>query len=132
MREAVNLMSVSVLVVDDDPDALFLLRLILLRRGWAVLVARSGIEALDVAERYAPDLMLLDLMMPGMNGYELCARLRENPRFEHTPILAFTAMPLPAAQGRAIEAGFSDVISKPVLPSELVKQLERYLTPVMA
>jgi len=125
-------MNVRILVVDDDPDALLLIRLVLRRPGWEVVTATGGAEALRAADQYVPELILLDLMLPGMSGYELCSRLRADPRFQQTPILAFTAMTRRRETDLARQAGANDVIVKPIQADELLNRVQSYLGPAGA
>ncbi len=120
----------TILVVDDEPDMLHLIRLILRRGGWEVITAASGSEALQLADRYPPDLILLDIMMPDLNGHEVCARLRRDPRFKKTPILALTAQAHLEEQFRAHLAGMDEYIVKPIAPAELLERVRAYLQPV--
>jgi DNA-binding response OmpR family regulator len=122
-------MSPTILVVDDEADMLNLLRLILRRGGWQVVTAASGSEALQLADRYLPDLILLDIMMPGLNGHEVCARLRQDARFKQTPILALTAQAHLEEQVRAHLAGIDEYIVKPVAPAELLERVRAHLHP---
>ncbi len=104
-----------------------LLRLILRRGGWQVVTAASGSEALQLADRHSPDLILLDIMMPGLNGHEVCARLRQDARFKQTPILALTAQAHLEEQVRAHLAGIDEYIVKPVAPAELLERVRAHL-----
>jgi len=123
-------MTPKVLVVDDEPDMVELIRLILRRGGWELLTATSGRQALQLADAHSPHLILLDLMMPDISGYEVCAHLRRDARFRHVPILAFTAHCQPEAQVLAFQAGVDDFIVKPVVPQELVDRVQSYLARV--
>ena len=114
-------MSPTILVVDDETDMLNLLRLILHRGGWQVVTAAS--------DRHPPDLILLDIMMPGLNGHEVCARLRQDARFKQTPILALTAQAHLEEQIRAHLAGIDEYIVKPVAPAELLERVRAHLHP---
>lgn len=118
-----------ILVVDDEPDMLDLLRLILRRGGWEVVTAASGNEALQLADRYLPDLILLDIMMPQPDGHEVCARLRRDERFKQTPILALTAQAHIEEQFRAHLAGIDEYIVKPIAPAELLERVRAHLHP---
>lgn len=122
-------MSPTILVVDDEPDMLNLIRLILRRGGWEVVTAASGQAALQLADRYLPDLILLDIMMPDLNGHEVCARLRRDTRFKQTPILALTAQAHLEEQLRAHLAGIDEYIVKPIAPAELLERVRAYLQP---
>lgn len=122
-------MSARILVVDDDPDLLFLMRLVLKREGWEILTANGGVEALQMADRFLPELILLDMMMPDMSGHEVCARLRADARFRHIPILAFTAMAQAREHDIARRAGVNDIILKPIAPQDLFQRLQPFLAP---
>ena len=84
-------MNKKILVVDDDLESLKLIGLMLQRRGYEILAARDGPQALLMAETHAPDLVILDVLMPDMDGYEVCQRLRSNPRTSSLPVVMFTA-----------------------------------------
>jgi two-component system alkaline phosphatase synthesis response regulator PhoP len=116
-----------ILVVDDDRDMLTLNQLTLQRAGWEILAAQDGQQALDLADKQPPDLILLDLMMPGMDGYEVCRRLRADPRFANIPIIALTAVPAGAGHLAALDAGMTAIITKPIRPPDLVARLQTYL-----
>lgn len=109
--------AIRVLVVDDDPDALALIQMMLRRRGYEVQTASGGAEALEMLAHDLPDLVVLDLMMPFMDGHEVCARLRADPRTASLPIVMLTAKP----HGRveSIRLGADDYVVKPVHPDEL-------------
>lgn len=128
-RTNLKAMSPTILVVDDEPDMLSLLRLILQRGGWQVVTAASGEEALQLADRYLPDLILLDIMMPGLNGHEVCARLRRDARFKQTPILALTAQAHLEEQVQAHLVGMDEYIVKPIAPTELLERVRAHLHP---
>src|SRR5688572_30739932 len=113
-----------VLVVDDNRDAATSLALLLGAAGYAVETTFDGKSALEVAERFAPDACVLDINMPGMDGYELARRLREMAP-EHPPVLAtVTAYSDTGHLDRAAEAGFDLHFTKPADPAEVVEQLD--------
>ena len=102
-----------VLVVDDDKAVRLLLRRVLEPGGYAVEEAEDGVQALSAYERLQPDLVLLDIMMPGIDGFATCARLRALPGGDRTPVLMITALDDKEAVDRAFEAGATDYITKP-------------------
>ena len=108
-----------VLVVDDEPDVLLLCRLNLEQQGFDVLEASNGRSALDLLQQGRPDVVVLDLMMPGMNGYEVLEAIRADEQFRATPILVLTAKSLQADRDRTAAMGASAFLTKPFLPSEL-------------
>src|SRR5574341_2197770 len=111
-----------VLVVDDEPLNVELMKGIL-SNDYEVLTAMSGIEALIKVERTLPDLILLDIMMPSMNGYAVCKNLKFSSKTRSIPIVMITAMKESEYKMRAIEAGADDFISKPVDVRELYAKL---------
>src|SRR4030066_256470 len=108
-----------ILIIDDDPDALTLIGLTLERRGYDVLKASGGAEALMMVETDRPDLILLDLMMPHMDGYEVCRRIKADPRLANTPIVMLTAKAQMASQVEGYRVGADDYVTKPVHPDDL-------------
>ena len=106
-------MSYSVLVVDDNDINLVLIAKILELEGYRVVVARNGKEAIQAVELSMPDIAILDVMMPDMDGYELCKKLRQPPLNVVAPIVLLTAMNSDMERSLAIEAGANDIWSKP-------------------
>ena len=113
----------KILVVDDEPRAVTLLRNVLTPEGYNVLTAHSGAEAIEVATRDVPDVLLLDVMMPELNGYEVCTRLRADPRLAHLPIIMLTALDDRDAKLEGLQAGADDFLSKPFDATELRARL---------
>jgi CheY-like chemotaxis protein len=113
----------QILVVDDDESVLSFLSFSLRGEGYVVLEARSAEGALDLLVKHQPDLMLLDVMLPGMNGFALCERLREDARFAQTPILMITAYGDANSLKRVGQAGAQGLLEKPIMFSELNAQI---------
>lgn len=124
----------KVLLVDDEPSALTTLEAILSGDGYQLEYAQSGSIALEKAEQHLPDLILLDVMMPGMNGFEVCRRLRSTPKLAEVPIIILTALDDRSSRLQGIEAGADDFLIKPVDRQELrlrvrtILRLDRYRT----
>jgi CheY-like chemotaxis protein len=106
-------MSHHILVVDDNDLNLILLAKILELEGYQVTMAHNGLEAIQAVVETMPDLALLDVMMPEMNGYELCRKLRQLPVKNAIPIVMLTAMSSEGERAQALEAGANDIWSKP-------------------
>ena len=102
-----------VLVIDDDPTMIELVKDFLESRGYHVIPARSGQEALKKAEISKPDVLILDVMMPGMDGYETCRHLKQDARLSGVPVIMFTASTDPKFHQRAFAAGADFCLSKP-------------------
>jgi CheY-like chemotaxis protein len=106
-------MPYHILVVDDNEMNLVLLARILELEGYQVAMAHNGMEAIRSVEQKMPDLALLDVMMPDMNGYELCRKMRQPPFSTKIPIVMLTAMSSETERAQALEAGANDIWSKP-------------------
>jgi two-component system, OmpR family, phosphate regulon response regulator PhoB len=113
-----------VLVIDDEPDVLLLCRLNLQQRGHELLEASNGTTALELARERHPEVIVLDLMLPGMNGYEVLETLKQDERTSDIPVLVLTAKSLRADRERSHRLGASGFLTKPFLPSELCDMVE--------
>jgi len=109
-----------VLVADDDPDILLLMTLTLERDGYDVVTAKDGLSALQTAVERVPHLVLLDLMMPGLDGYEVTRRIRGEPLTKDLPIVIVTAAAEEHQAARALEVGADAYMKKPFSPRELL------------
>ena len=116
-----------VLVVDDSPDALRLLTDAIETTGASVLVALSGEEALSIAARLTPDIVLMDAVMPGMGGFEATRRLKGDPALRHVPVIVMTGLTETAHVVEGLKAGAVDYLSKPVAPDELLARIRVHL-----
>ena len=110
----------KLLIVDDDERNIRLISAILANYGYPFDTARDGIEAIEKTGLYKPDLILLDIMMPKMDGYEVCKRLRENPETAHIPIVMLTALTDRDSMVNGLEIGANDFLTKPVNAAELM------------
>ncbi|HEX5839376.1 MAG TPA: response regulator [Anaerolineales bacterium] len=121
-------MSEKILIIDDDLDTLRLVGLMLQRQGYQISAATNGQQGLDKAFEEYPDLILLDIMMPDMDGYEVTRRLRRNPSTMETPILMFTAKTQLDDKVIGFEVGANDYLTKPTHPSELQARVKTLLS----
>lgn len=117
----------TLLVVDDDLDTLKLVGTTLEKQGFVIHIAKDGQEALDKVQEAKPDLILLDVMMPKMDGYEVTRRLRANPQTAGIPIILFTAKAQVDDKVAGLEAGADDYLTKPTHPAELVARVRNIL-----
>jgi CheY-like chemotaxis protein len=120
-------MKQKILIVEDNPLNMRLLEMILKANNYTLLKATDGEEALDIAIRERPDLLIMDIRLPKVSGLEVVRRLKENPAFSHTPIIALTAHAMKGDKEKAIEAGCDSYLSKPVNTRELPRLVANML-----
>lgn len=120
-------MSTRILVIEDDPINLELMDFLLRTVGYVPSLARDGVEGLAVARRDRPDLIVSDILMPNMDGYEVARRIRSDPELCRTPLLAVTALAMAGDREKIIEAGFDGYISKPLNIQNFVAQIRAFL-----
>ena len=120
-------MAAHILIVDDNELNLKLATHVLEKNGYRTSTALNGFEALELTQKEAPDMAILDVMMPDMDGYELCSRMRENPKLKHMPIIMLTALSSVDDRLQAFDAGADDFLSKPFIPAELLARVKVFL-----
>jgi two-component system cell cycle response regulator len=120
-------MTARILVVDDIPANVKLLEARLIAEYFDVLTAADGYQALAICDRHQVDLILLDIMMPGMDGFEVCERLKSNPKTSHIPVVMVTALDQPADRVRGLKAGADDFLTKPVNDLQLIARVKSLL-----
>ena len=120
-------MSKRILAVDDEPHILKLVSFSLRAKGFDVLEATDGLSAIEIAEAEQPDLILMDVMMPALDGYEACRRIKANPKTAHIPVVMLTAKTQVAEQKTGLDAGALDYVCKPFTPKDLVAQVNGFL-----
>lgn len=120
-------MARTVLVADDEPSILLSIQFVLQKAGYAVRVARDGNEALKSVEEAVPDLVILDAMMPGRSGYDVCQLLRAQPDCQSVPIIMLTAKGRDIDRQKGFALGATDYVTKPFSTRELVETVRRHL-----
>jgi two-component system cell cycle response regulator DivK len=117
----------TILYVEDNPDNRLLVRRILVSEDYKLVEANNAHEALDILKTTRPNLILMDINMPDMDGYTLTARIKSMPGFERIPILAITANVMRGDREKTLEAGCDGYIQKPLDIDQLIKEIERFL-----
>jgi len=117
----------KILVVDDDPDQLEVVRWSLKKAGFAIGTAANGVDALVKTRSVQPDLIVLDLMLPELNGLDICKTLRKNPATASIPIIMLTGMRGEFSRLAGLESGVNLFLTKPYCPEELVSKVEEML-----
>jgi len=123
-----NKITESILLVDDQPANLQVLMNTLERLGCKLLVAKNGETALTIAQKVRPDLILLDIMMPGIDGFEVCRRLKANPDTEKIPVIFLSALGDTGDKVRGLQLGAVDYVAKPFQPEEVIARVNTHLT----
>ena len=117
----------KVLVVDDDPYILMSLEFLMKKNGYDVMVARNGMEALELAEKQMPDIVLLDIMMPDVDGYEICRYIKKSDKLKRTKVVFMSAKTKESDIQKGYDLGASLYIIKPFSTRELVKQIKELM-----
>ena len=120
-------MKKKILVIEDDPSTLRFVEYTVQQEGLEVLTAKNGLDGLNSAQTQQPDLIILDIMLPGLDGYEVCHRLREKAETASIPILMLSAKARQEDKDMGIRVGADDYLTKPVDPSEIVTKVQTLL-----
>ncbi len=115
-------------MVEDDPDQLEVIRSTLKSAGFAIGTAANGIDALLKTRSVCPDLIVLDLMLPGLNGFDICESLKQDPATASVPIIILTGMDGQFGRFAGLEAGASEFLYKPFDPEQLISKVEELLS----
>lgn len=119
-----------ILVIEDTPELAELVDIVLRASGHKVRTAADGPQGLLLAQLQVPDLILVDVQLPGMDGFEILRQLRRDARFNECPIVALTAFAVRGDRERILDAGFTGYIAKPVRPKQLIEEVARYCATV--
>ncbi len=117
----------KILIVDDNPDLIYVLQRLVQLVGYDFIVATNGKQAVDIAAAQLPDLIILDIMLPEMDGLEAARLIRQNPKTHSIPILALTAKVSLKDKEECLQSGCDDYISKPYTPKQLASRIEKLL-----
>lgn len=120
-------MNENLLIIDDNPLNIELFSYLLGAFGYCVRTALSGPDGLELARNAAPDLIICDVVMPGMNGYQVVRHLRADPKLATVPIIAVTALAMVDDRNKMLQNGFDGYISKPIDPSAFVSEIATFL-----
>lgn len=120
-------MAKKVLYIEDNEQNLYLVRYILEKAGYDVSEEKDGNRGIESAERINPDLILLDIQLPGMDGYHVAEAIRKNPGLKAVPIVAITSYAMPGDRERVLKAGCTGYMEKPINPDTFLKQVSEYL-----
>jgi DNA-binding response OmpR family regulator len=120
-------MSKKVLIVDDEPSIIVALQFLMEQSGYATVVAFSGEEAMEAVAKHHPDLMLLDIMLPVVDGFEVCQRVRENPDWNNIRIVLVTALGNEANVTKGLDLGADAYVTKPFSNADLVAKVKELL-----
>lgn len=118
----------SILIIDDDPATTRLLEVLLEREGYKIHTENLSANAFQTTKEFSPHLIILDLMMPGTDGLEICQRMKADPEISETPVLMFSAADQPELRQKAAKAGVNQYITKPIHPNELKQIIKDWLS----
>ncbi|MBI4526666.1 MAG: response regulator [Deltaproteobacteria bacterium] len=116
-----------ILLAEDNEDTRLILRLIIESLGYEVTVAQDGREAVEMASSQLPDLVVMDILMPVMDGFEAIRRIREDPKIGSVPILAATVLATPGDRAKCLASGLDEYLSKPFTRSELEAAIKKLI-----
>ncbi|WP_294679057.1 response regulator transcription factor [uncultured Fluviicola sp.] len=113
----------KILIVDDEPNIVLSLDYLVRRKGFVPLIARNGTEALSAANEHIPDLIILDIMMPDIDGYDVCQTIKTNPIFSHTKIIFLSAKSRPEDISKGLKMGADKYVTKPFSTKQLMVEI---------
>ena len=120
-------MAKEILIVDDEPSVVVSIQFLMEQQGYRVMIAERGDDALDLIYQYKPDLVLLDIMLPGIDGYEVCEIVRLNPEYRNVKIIFLTALGREVEIAKGLAIGADAYITKPYSNAELVAKVKEVL-----
>ena len=120
-------MKTKILVIEDNGQSIYLIAFILEKHGYEIIQARDGCEGIELTGRVKPALILLDIQLPVMDGYEVARRLKQDPQTRDIPIVAVTSYAMPGDRERVLATGCTGYIEKPINPETFVAEVEQHL-----
>jgi CheY-like chemotaxis protein len=117
----------TILIVDDNDDIITTYRVVLDRMGYSVVIARNGLECLDMIDEVKPDLVILDVLLPGLSGSEVCRSIKETAKTTAIPVIAITASVSGETRRRMSEVGADDFLLKPIDVSDLNRVIKQFI-----
>lgn len=117
----------KILVVDDDKKSRYLVSFLLEKEGFEVIMATNGLEGIEAAEKQQVDLIIMDIKMPKMDGYETTRRIRRLKKYKSIPIIALTSYAITEDKEKAIKAGCTGYMSKPITPEIFISEIKKFL-----
>lgn len=124
---AIGQASITILLAEDNPANVMLIRDLLSFRGYQVVVAEDGLEAIEMTSKIEPQLILMDVQMPNLDGLEATRRLKRHPRLNQIPIIILTALAMDGDRERCLDSGAEDYLSKPVKMQQLYERIDHWL-----
>jgi CheY-like chemotaxis protein len=121
-------MKAKILVIEDNEQNMYLVTFILEKHDYQVFQANNGVDGISLAIKQKPDLILLDIQLPVMDGYSVARELRKNGALVNTPIIAVTSYAMSGDREHALEAGCTGYIEKPINPETFISQIEQFLS----
>jgi two-component system, cell cycle response regulator DivK len=122
-------MKTKILIIEDNAQNMYMLTYLLESENYEIIQAFSGITGINAAKNIKPDIILLDIQLPEMDGYTVAVKLRENEELKKTPIIAVTSYAMPGDREKAIESGATGYIEKPINPDTFISQMKSFLPP---
>jgi CheY-like chemotaxis protein len=119
----------KILLIEDNAENRYLVTFLLQQRGHEVIAAESGPAGLEIAAKDGPDLILLDVQLPGMDGHAVARALKSNPLLKHIPVIAVTSYAMVGDREKCLAAGAEGYIEKPINPDSFVAEIEAFLSP---
>jgi two-component system, cell cycle response regulator DivK len=121
-------MKATILLIEDNAENRYLLTFLLQQHGYDIVAAESGPQGLDLAAKIVPDLILLDVQLPGMDGHAVARAIKSDPLLKHVPVVAVTSYAMAGDREKCLLAGAEGYIEKPINPDSFVAEIERFLS----